>query len=269
MSLERGESLGRPAKRVLADYPVLLEVLEAPAAARSLRATRREMVIKRHGVATYLAVTSSPVTTHRGRFLGSAVVLHDVTERVRLLEQAREMANKDDLTGLPNRRHFFELTAKEFERARRYGAPASFLLMDVDHFKLVNDTFGHRTGDRLLRELAQTCRRVLRSTDVIGRLGGEEFGVLLPETNLDGAVAMAARLREAVESMRVVAGDIGEDVKVTVSMGLAEFGESEFAVPDTLDMLYERVDKALYEAKSLGRNMAVASREPSHLRAVV
>lgn len=265
--LERKKVIGRPAEEVLAAYPVLVELLGNPDARPSGTIGHREMVTRFNDISRYYSLGFSLVTTRRGDSLGKAVVLHEVTERVRLFEQARELANKDDLTGLANRRHFFELTTKEFERSRRYGGPASFMLLDIDHFKQVNDTFGHRAGDMVLRELVTVCRRALRSTDVMGRFGGEEFAVLLPQTKLADAVTVADRLREAVGSMRVGAGTYGDGITVTFSLGLTQFKNDPSTGPDTLDTVLERADKALYQAKSLGRDMVVASRGTASLEA--
>jgi diguanylate cyclase (GGDEF)-like protein/PAS domain S-box-containing protein len=270
MNLRRDDVFGRAASEVLASYPVLLEVLASPDG-DPVGASRHDMVIRRNGIASYFALSSSKITGRHGDPLGSTVIMHDITQRVRLFEQARELANKDDLTGLPNRRHFFELTTREFDRARRYHKPLSLLVFDVDHFKQVNDTYGHRTGDRLLRDLAQACRRELRSSDVIGRVGGEEFAVLLPETELDVATEVAHRLREATESIRVASDqdERRDSATVTISVGVAQLEGGRQGDSETLDSLYERADRALYRAKGLGRNAVVASNETPVLRAVV
>ena len=271
MGILRDNVFGQPASDVLVSYPVLLEVLAAPDGDPAAGASRHDMIIKRNGIAGYFALSSSRVTSHRGEPLGATVVMHDITERVRLFEQARELANKDDLTGLPNRRHFFEITTKEFDRARRYRKPVSLMLFDIDHFKQVNDSHGHRAGDRLLHELGQTCRRELRSSDVIGRVGGEEFAVLLPETELDVAMEVANRIREATEALGVTSdqGDRRDTVKVTISIGVAQLNYGRLGGSECLDSVYERADRALYQAKGLGRNAVVASNEPPALRAVV
>ena len=114
-------------------------------------------------------------------------------------------AHTDALTGLANRRRFIEIAEAELVRSRRYDAPLSLLMLDIDHFKEVNDAHGHRAGDRVLQQLARTCLEVLRNVDVVGRVGGEEFAILLPETALPGAVDVAERLREAVAMAKVAA----------------------------------------------------------------
>jgi diguanylate cyclase (GGDEF)-like protein/PAS domain S-box-containing protein len=257
--LKHDEVVGRQAEEVLEHYPVLTEILAAPDDGPSHTIGRREMVIKLDDVNRYYGVSSSRVMSHRGRFLGRAVVLHEVTERVKLVEQVRELANSDDLTGLCNRRHFLELAGREFERARRHDYPVSLVMFDVDHFKEVNDTYGHRAGDLVLRELALKCRSVLRSTDVVGRLGGEEFAVLLSHANLKGAAQTADRIRQAVESMRVGGGTHGDGIMITISVGVTQLAADAMAPPDTLDLVLERADKALYQAKGAGRNSVVTS----------
>jgi len=257
--LKHDQVVGRPAEEVLAKYPALKELLAAPDDGPSHTISRREMVVKLDDVNRYYGISSSRVMTRRGRFLGRAVVMHEVTERVRLVEQVRELANSDDLTGLVNRRHFFELAGLEFERARRHNYPVSLIMFDVDRFKQVNDTHGHRAGDLVLRELANRCRSVLRSTDIVGRLGGEEFAVLLAYANLQGAAQTADRIRQAVESMRVGKGLYGDGIKVTLSAGVTQLDADLETASDTLDTVLERADNALYQAKGMGRNSVVTS----------
>ncbi len=269
LAVERGECLARPAEEGLKVHPALLDaIVEPTAAARAAVPLRRDITIDLPEGPSHHALTCAPVTTRRGEYLGRALILHDISERVKLLERTREMAERDDLTGLCNRRHFLDLTARELERAQRYRLPLSFLLLDVDHFKKVNDTMGHQAGDELLRELADLFRANLRSSDIAGRVGGEEFAVVLPETDLDSAAEVAGRLRETVESLRLRLDTLGDPTLVTVSMGLAEFNHQSRGRPDDFRTLYERADRALYEAKASGRNMVVASKEESGLRAV-
>lgn len=256
-----------PVAQAFGEYPALAALLLAPAVPEGEPSA--EVTIEEDGVRRHFAVTSSPVSTRGGEYVGRVLLMHDVTEREELLRQARELANSDDLTSLPNRRHFFELTEKEYERARRHGVSLSFLLMDIDHFKNVNDTFGHRVGDQLLQELAAACRGVLRVSDVIGRVGGEEFAILLPETGLEDAVEVAGRLRQTVESLHIIDERTGSHVAVTASMGLAQLAHGLLGEEDTFHVLYEQADQALYAAKRSGRNMVVASRRaPKRLAAV-
>ncbi len=175
-------------------------------------------------------------------------------ENARLFDAAQQQAITDGLTGLYNRRHFMELARNEFERARRYKRRLSIMMFDIDHFKIVNDTYGHPTGDQVLRAIANLCREKLREADPIARYGGEEFIALIVEARLAAARRAAERLRAEVEKM-VVRHEKG-DVRVTVSVGVAELTSSI----STLDALIARVDQAMYAAKRLGRNRVAAKR---------
>lgn len=267
--LKRQECIGCPVTRVLAKYPALIEILTSQAGPRMQETIHVDMVMRTGNTRSHISVTCSSVATKRGYFMGRAAVLHDITERVRLLEQTRELANRDDLTGIPNRRHFLDLTVAEMERAHRHNIPLSFLLMDIDHFKNVNDTFGHLMGNELLRELAKVCRSALRANDIVGRLGGEEFGVLLPETRLEEAIDVAGRLRKTIEALRVSSPGADKMIAMTVSMGISELRRLHNGEIETLEAFCGRADAALYTAKRSGRNMVVASRETSILHAVV
>ena len=189
---------------------------------------------------------------HIFRTLASQVAV--ALENVRLFGEMEQLAVTDPLTGIDNRRHFFTQGEREFTRTLRYGRTLSALMFDLDHFKRINDRFGHRAGDEVLRAVAGIFRRELRTIDLLGRYGGEEFAALLPETPLDAALIAAERLRAAVEHSEIVLS--GEELlTVTVSVGVAERQEQ-----DTLDTLLERADQAMYKAKRLGRNRVEAKR---------
>jgi diguanylate cyclase (GGDEF)-like protein len=161
-----------------------------------------------------------------------------------LMRQART----DYLTGVANRQHFMETAERIWERTQRRGGVLSVLMIDIDHFKRVNDTYGHLAGDEVLREFAVVCNDVLRPTDMLGRLGGEEFAVILPDADLRGALEAAERLRAAVAEKEVAVD--GAAVGVTVSIGAAELRSNA----DRLDAALARADAALYAAKQEGRN---------------
>lgn len=180
---------------------------------------------------------------------GHRVLLRsDVTHLKRIEEELRRLATVDELTGLFNRRHFFAAGRRVLERARRDGRPAALLLFDLDHFKRINDHFGHEAGDRVLRAVASRCRRLLRPGDLLARLGGEEFAALLPDTDAVAASRVAERLRRGIARLEV---EVGEDVvRPTASIGLALAG----GVDGGLEALLAAADRALYRAKAKGRD---------------
>lgn len=157
----------------------------------------------------------------------------------------------DGLTQLYNHTHIFKRLEDEFVRASRYGKHLGFLMVDIDFFKRVNDRHGHRVGDAMLRELADLLRASVRQVDVVGRYGGEEFAVILPETDRDSALAIAERLRESVERHPFDLNPSGEPLRVTVSVGVATYPSERV---HRCEDLVEEADRLLYEAKSAGRN---------------
>lgn len=175
----------------------------------------------------------------------------------RLVQEVRQLANTDSLTGLSSRRHFFALAQAEFATARRYRRPLAAFMLDIDHFKKINDNYGHAAGDRTLEMVAKCCRRELRSADLSGRYGGEEFVFLLPETPLENAWPAAERLRQAIAAETVPLED--HTIQVTASIGLAMLTPD---CPD-IDTLINRCDHALYAAKEGGRNRVCGERPPS------
>jgi diguanylate cyclase (GGDEF)-like protein len=169
-------------------------------------------------------------------------------EKMRLFQEVQHLAITDPLTGQFNRRHFFDEAEREFQRARRYARPLSVVMLDLDRFKRVNDSYGHAVGDRVLQVVAETCRRQLRTIDLLARYGGEEFIALLPESSAEDARHVAERLCRAIAALRVES-DAGP-VQVTISVGAAGLAAS----CADLDELLIRADRALYDAKEAGRN---------------
>jgi len=165
------------------------------------------------------------------------------------------LASTDFLTGVANRRGFFAGCTTELKRARRYQRPLSLLMLDADRFKQINDTYGHPAGDATLIALCQTLARNLRPSDIMGRVGGEEFAILLPETQASGAAALAERLRREVELLRIPHGD--RSIELTISIGVAEVPSDCLAI----DTAIQIADRCLYSAKVSGRNCVVL--EPS------
>lgn len=176
----------------------------------------------------------------------------EVAKRQVLEAELRRLAETDPLTGVSNRRRFEAVAADELSRARRLGLPVTLCLLDLDHFKRINDTHGHGAGDEVLIAVARLCRDHLRTSDVVARLGGEEFVILLPETGLGKAEHLCTRLLAAVAAEPVHAG--ATEIPVTATAGLAEARAGE-----SLAALLERADRALYEGKAAGRDRAVAA----------
>jgi diguanylate cyclase (GGDEF)-like protein len=210
----------------------------------------------------YLGV---PLRTSGGVTLGSLCAIDNVSREASerdisilsgladlVVEQIelRLSANTDGLTGAMQRRAFLAEAGRDFARARRRGAPFACLLLDVDHFKTINDRYGHAAGDAALRHIVAVCRSVLRESDYIGRLGGEEFCVMLPDATSDDALRIAERIRHRVAEQPVAtAGDL---IGMTLSIGVTDMGPQDAAVT----AMIERADQAMYRSKQAGRNRA-------------
>ncbi len=179
-------------------------------------------------------------------------------ENIALHEVVSEQAVTDDLTGLSNKRRFREMLAKEAARAQRFGHDLSLLILDIDDFKRVNDTYGHLQGDEVLRGVARAIARESRGIDEPARYGGEEFVVALPETDSEGAIEMGERIRTAIESMRVARIDGGGELGVTASVGVT----TSNGAPNDLEGLIEAADSALYAAKAAGKNRVIEAEAP-------
>ncbi|MBI4692722.1 MAG: GGDEF domain-containing protein [Gammaproteobacteria bacterium] len=228
-----------------------------------------------HSVAEIKAAIDARVSTVRGSISHFLDFQHtrqseyehrieDLTQRVRAIEvessvlrdslqEQHAKAHKDALTGVPNRLAYEERAEIEFERAKRYGTPLSLAILDLDRFKRINDGFGHKAGDKLLKTIALICQHRVRKTDFFARYGGEEFVLLLPETSLKPAFEACEQVRRQVETATFRYKD--EHVPVTVSIGVANLDP----VLDSMESLFERADKALYRAKDLGRNRVEAA----------
>jgi diguanylate cyclase (GGDEF)-like protein len=184
-----------------------------------------------------------------GRML-TYVDITDITNKANELER---LATTDPLTGLFNRRHFLECLDAEWSRFQRYYRSVSVLMIDIDHFKSVNDSYGHAVGDEAIKAVAAACLGGKRKSDIVGRIGGEEFAVLLPETSLSRARTVAERIRKRVMSTRIAHNDV--QLSATVSIGFAEATVGMSGV----DALMCAADQALYQAKAEGRNRCVPS----------
>jgi len=181
------------------------------------------------------------------RMLGTNI---DITERKLLEDELKRQARMDYLTGVCNRGYFMQQAEHEFNRNARYGNDLSLLILDIDFFKQVNDNYGHKAGDTVLQKLAEISLRILREVDSIGRMGGEEFAILLRETRQDGAMEVAERLRESFANELVAIEDQALPVHFTTSIGLATLSIED----KSIGSLIKRADNALYKAKRTGRN---------------
>ena len=203
-------------------------------------------------------VNEPPLTNEDVEFADSVIkAAVAAIHRAQLIETTKAdnarlevLAHTDSLTLVLNRRALTVRLASELERARRYDSVLTLLMVDLDNFKLVNDTYGHLVGDEVLREVAALLQHAVRTMDVVARYGGEEFVVVLPETSLAGATTFAERLRENVEATGF-AGSFGEPLKLTASIGVSSYPSTTV---ETVDDLFARADEALYRAKADGRN---------------
>ena len=199
--------------------------------------------------ARHLALARAEVTVALNQAeQANAALQKEIAERRNLERELRKLANTDELTGVLNRRRFMELTQQENIRARRQQDPLCILMMDLDHFKSINDLYGHEAGDEVLRQFSKIANSLLRDGDLFARLGGEEFAALLPETGQEEALAQAERLRSATELLQVY--HAGEAIAVTVSIGVASIDQDD----KTPLAFIGRADRALYQAKREGRN---------------
>jgi diguanylate cyclase (GGDEF)-like protein len=180
------------------------------------------------------------------------------------LQLALEKSSQTDpLTGVANRRHFDNQLKSETTRSARSSVECALILLDIDHFKRINDTFGHPTGDRVICALADLCVNQSRATDLVARLGGEEFAIILPDTNITDAKNLAERIRKHVEDVYVTS-DAGEIVKWTISLGISALPvnkRSANTIEIVMEMFIHQADSALYEAKNKGRNQTVLSQQ--------
>ncbi len=182
-------------------------------------------------------------------------LLNDISKQKALEYELTHKINHDFLTGLGSRDWFMSQALTELHRAHRYNSSLSLLMLDIDFFKSVNDNYGHQVGDIALKKVADVIKNTLRDFDICARLGGEEFAVLLPETNQDKAYEAAERLRVAIEGSEIALPTSGLMLKMTISIGISTLASKE----DNIDMLISSADKALYEAKHTGRNRVCIS----------
>ncbi|KYH30600.1 GGDEF domain-containing response regulator [Neomoorella mulderi] len=204
---------------------------------------RSERLLRRKdGLEILVLKTVKRLRTDSGEKLVETFI--DISERKHLEEELYRLSITDPLTGAYNRRYFLEMLEREIERTRRTGHPFALIMLDLDHFKGINDRFGHAAGDRVLKSLVAAFKERLRKTDCLARWGGEEFVILLPETGVEGAATLAEELRQKLSEMEIPG----------VGLVTASFGVTGYHPGDTVDAVTQRVDSALYRAKGNGRN---------------
>ncbi|RLD33470.1 MAG: hypothetical protein DRI73_05440 [Bacteroidetes bacterium] len=233
---------------VLIDYSTFINKIISP--------EKREIEFNRDGITGFFSISTTKVVSKTSKHIGFIIELHDITEHKNLLKKLHKMASIDALTQIYNRRFFMELGLSEMKRMNRYQGSLSMLMIDIDFFKKVNDTYGHPAGDLILKNTAASFKIVLRDSDIPGRYGGEEFTILLPETDASGAASIAERLRANVSSFENIYK--GVKINITVSIGISHI---KFDTPSDkndyvkiLDSLLYESDQALYKAKEQGRN---------------
>jgi len=199
--------------------------------------------VHKEGTQVQVSLTVSPVRDREGQMIGASVIARDISARLRYQEQLRYLAEHDALTGLLNRRRFEREVSEQVGRAHRYGELSTLLVIDVDGFKQINDTYGHRVGDRALKTIAVTLKRRLRDTDKVARMGGDEFAVLLPYAGVEQGADIAADLQELISECVVEVED--SEVHLSMSVGFVQIDSDT----KNEESVYIEADKAMYENK--------------------
>lgn len=216
-------------------------------------------MVRRDGTVIDISISSHALYDQAGEFAGVEGVYRDVTQRKNLERELQRLATTDMLTGIANRRAFLEGAEAVYARSLSDGRPFALLMLDVDHFKSVNDRFGHLEGDRALFTFAQAVKALLRPQDLLGRLGGEEFGAMLPDTDVSGGAEVATRILHSIRGLQLT-DVLGNPYGITVSVGLGTGRTADRSLRDILD----RVDQALYDAKRRGRDQLVTLEPLAH-----
>lgn len=250
LGLTRDEALGRPFTDFLTDAGKAVFQARFPEFLKTGSVHDLEFdLLRKDGTTIAVLVGATAIKDDAGQLVMSRSTVFDITERKRLERQLERLARTDALTGLSNRRDFYEFAEKEISRSRRSHSPLSILMLDIDFFKQVNDRYGHPVGDDVLKHLTHICKTILRGVDLLARMGGEEFAVLMPDTTLAHALEVAERLRQGIAAAPLVLSD-GLEIAITASIGATQLLDADLSV----EPLLHRVDSALYQAKRDGRN---------------
>jgi len=218
-------------------------------AMRNGKGMRTELLkYSKEGQGYWMDINIIPIKDDSGAVTHFASIERDLSRYKRMERQLINMALFDSLTGSLSRPAFLEQSNKEITHAKRYHRPLSVMMIDIDHFKNINDNYGHAAGDNVLQIFVEAIQEVIRTTDFLGRVGGEEFALLLPDTSLKSACHLAERVRERINKYPYLAGEML--IEVTASLGVAELQESD----SDIKALLNRADEALYKAKQTGRN---------------
>ncbi|KPU46299.1 putative diguanylate cyclase AdrA [Oxobacter pfennigii] len=248
IELNYNSSIGEKYSYLFKRYPEIIDILERKAETDNIQAS----IVNEKGIKHY-NVSLSFIKNRSLNNLGKIITIRDVTEQVDMMQKLDMLASTDELTKLYNRRQFYQKCEIEIERAKRYNRPLTIAIFDIDHFKQINDTYGHHVGDLALKNIADICKKSVRTSDIIARYGGEEFALLLPETNFKDALRTVERLRVAISKEDL---EVDENkINVTASFGICSLDlESNQSLSD----LIIKADRALYDAKKLGRNKTVS-----------
>jgi diguanylate cyclase (GGDEF)-like protein/PAS domain S-box-containing protein len=252
-------------RKLIVETRIVTDGMKAVNSYSGLEATRKKgdvnkwqadyLIRTKDGRNIWVSDVSYPWFDDKGSIIGSVGSLRDITERMAAETEVKSelirIANTDSLTGLANRRHFFEKLDEEMKRVKRSKAEIAILVLDVDHFKKINDQYGHDAGDKVLIDITRIMSACLRETDLAGRIGGEEFAMILPDTPVEGAYWVAERIRASVAKHTFTTPVDKQRVQCTVSIGV-----SSSKAGDMLDAtrLFKQADNRLYIAKNTGRN---------------
>ena len=249
--------LGYSCEEVVGQNP---RILQGPGTDENTRGKIRQAMISgerirtqilnytKDGQQVWMDINIVPIMNEQGQLAYFAAIERDLTEYKMLQSRLEVLANTDALTGLPNRQAFMDKAKKEFSRSNRYSRPLSMVMIDIDHFKSVNDQYGHATGDHVLTNVGHILSDGLRDSDVLARIGGEEFVLLLPDTPEANTEYVAERMRKQLANTAIKYKDL--ELTITASFGVAAISPED----ETLEQMLARADLAMYEAKNSGRN---------------